>query len=120
MPSRVGRRSRRRAGAGLHSPRASAPTGRVPPRAQLRHKGDGAPGRRSQPGRVRAVVAVVEWDAQALIVVAVAAGAELMQMGVVPGEGALDGDVHAPERAVARYLDATPDQRLDMQKLERS
>lgn len=40
---------------------------------------------------------------------------EFVQVGVVPAERALDGDVQVPEGAIARHLEATPDQRLDVQ-----
>src|SRR5690606_33518791 len=65
------------------------------------------------PGSEQAVAGFVQRDAKAQVVAAVAATEELMQVGVVPGERALDGDVQIPERAVARHLDAAPDQRLD-------
>src|SRR5690606_13528858 len=42
----------------------------------------------------------------------------LVQVGVGPGERALDGDVQVPESVVARHLQAAPDQGLDLLELD--
>src|SRR5690606_10208067 len=69
-------------------------------------------------GERRVVVEIVQRHPETRMAVPLTYGPELMQVGVSPGEGALDGDVQVPEGVVARHLQAAPDQGLDLLELD--
>src|SRR5690606_789399 len=69
-------------------------------------------------GERRVVVEIVQRHPETRMAVPLTYGSELMQVGVSPGERALDGDVQVPESVVARHLQAAPDQGLDLLELD--